>query len=149
MQEEKASQLFQEFRLLSIVLQGLNEKQPGYQKRRRILLGELLDISKESRLLTEVKDVLDEIKIIQTSLQEQIDVVKSDEMRDLESSLSKVQVKYWRRPFEKAKDTIFRASRSFVTLKTRTEEVEKSVSRGVPQLTQKTKFGQDRTSARS
>jgi hypothetical protein len=84
MKEEKAFQLFQEFRLLSMVLQKLKENQPEYRKRRRILLGELLDISKESKPLTEVKDILDEIKIIQTTLEDQEIVVNSEEVRGLQ-----------------------------------------------------------------
>jgi DNA repair ATPase RecN len=136
MQEEKASRLFHEFRLLSIVLQSLDEKHPEFQKRRRILLGELLDISKEWKPLTEIKDILDEIKIIQTTLQDQLSVLNSDEMRNLEYEVLG-------RASEKAKDILSRADRSFAVLQTRAEEVEKSVSCGVPQPAQKTKFGAD------
>jgi hypothetical protein len=136
MKEEKAFQLFQEFRLLSMVLQKLKENQPEYRKRRRILLGELLDISKESKPLTEVKDILDEIKIIQTTLEDQEIVVNSEEVRGLQDGGAWYSI-------EKARDILSRASRSFGILKTRAEEVEKSVSRGVPQPTRKTKFGVD------
>src|ERR1700733_248163 len=101
MKEEKAFQLFQEFRLLSMVLQRLKENQPEYRKRRRILLGKLLDISKESKPLTEVKDILDEIKIIQTTLEDQKIVVNSDEVDRLQGGWNSIG---------KARDILSRAS---------------------------------------
>ena len=135
-QEEKASQLFQEFRLLSIVLQGLDDSHPRYQKRRRVLLGELLDISRESQPLTEVKDILDEIKIIQTTLEDQVTIIHSDKMVELENDLATVGL------FNKARNMITRASRNFEVLKSRAEAVEKSVSLRAFQPQQPTKLEQ-------
>ncbi|KAK0636122.1 hypothetical protein B0T17DRAFT_69023 [Bombardia bombarda] len=130
--EETSSRLFQEFRLLSMALSGLEEDHPQYQKQRRILLGELLDtMSKETASLTEVKDIIDEIKIIQTTLEEQTDVIESDDMRKFEEDLYDTDkpgiiTTEWH-PSAKARDTIRRTNKSFKAMMNRAEAVEKSI----------------------
>jgi len=132
LQEEDVSILFQEFRFLSIYLQRQGEHSAHIQKQRRFLLGELLNISKESRPLMEAKDILDEIKIIQTTLGDQLTVLDSSEMSALGMDAG-----IW-----KARDILFRARRSFDILKARAEAVEKSVSLGWLRHIQPTKFDQ-------
>jgi hypothetical protein len=136
-QEEDASLLFQEFRFLSIYLQRLRKHRPYIQKQRRFLLGELLDISKESKPLMEAKDILDEIKIIRTTLEDQMAVLNSSEMRKFESFWPGMDAGIW-----KARDMLYRASRSFDILKARAEAVEKSVRLGGLRHIQSTKLDQ-------
>ena len=119
-----ASQLFQEFRLLSIVLQDLEEHNPRYPERRRFLLGKLFDIGRESELLAEVKDILDEIKIIETTLRDQRTVIESSELRELEELLSEI---YNSNLFGKPRGVIREISRGFEILRFRAQAAENSV----------------------
>ena len=73
----------------------------------------------------EVKDILDEIKIIQTTLEDQIAVLESSEMRKFDSLFFGGVDFGW-----KARDMLHRATRTFSILKARAEVVEKSVCRG-------------------
>jgi hypothetical protein len=78
-----------EFRRLSEFLEHLDEKHPDYLSRRGLLLKLLLRISKDSRILSEVKDVLDEIGMIQGVLNEQKGVLSDDEGGILQHLLGK------------------------------------------------------------
>ncbi|KAI1639109.1 hypothetical protein F4809DRAFT_172745 [Biscogniauxia mediterranea] len=73
--EEEIVWLFKRFREYADRLCRLNENNPEYQKRRSQYLKELLDISRESNLLEDVKDILDEIKMIQCILDDQKEVI--------------------------------------------------------------------------
>jgi hypothetical protein len=117
-QEEEETQLFAEFHYLSSLLSNLNEKDHDYRSRRAFLL-KFLDILKELKLLKEVKDILDEIKMIESVLEDQRRVLTSFERVDQflrESQQVKLQELVWR------------TERSFRSMKERTEAVEKGVS---------------------
>jgi hypothetical protein len=58
----------------------LNEKHQDYQQERKRFLKKLLDIRKESNLLEEIQDILDEIKMVQAVIEDQIKVLKSPEI---------------------------------------------------------------------
>ncbi|KAI1494238.1 hypothetical protein F5X96DRAFT_8131 [Biscogniauxia mediterranea] len=75
--EEEISRLFKRFREYSDRLYLLHEKNPEYQKRRSQYLKNLLDIRHESNLLGDVKDILDEIKMIQCILDDQEEVISN------------------------------------------------------------------------
>ncbi|KAF7558197.1 hypothetical protein G7Z17_g15 [Cylindrodendrum hubeiense] len=117
--EERSAQLFQKFRLLSIVLKDLDDEHPDYQNRRRILLSKHLDISDELKPLTEVKDIIDETKMILTILDEQAALLYGSKIDDSNF--------HQKSPFAKAKSSIHRAMGSFQTLKERAEDVLKSI----------------------
>ncbi|KAI0602483.1 hypothetical protein F4775DRAFT_537433 [Biscogniauxia sp. FL1348] len=73
--EEEISRLFKDFRGYADRLYLLHEKHPEYQKRRSQYLKKLLDIRKESKVLEDVKDILDEIKMVQSVLKDQEEVI--------------------------------------------------------------------------
>jgi hypothetical protein len=116
--------LLQEFRMISNILQALDKHHPQCQERRRELLGELLDINQESQPLAEAKDILDEIKIIQTTLEEQVAVVDSSEMKQI----TDLWANKTGPPFEKARAILQGTKKSFAILKARAEEIQSSVS---------------------
>ncbi len=101
---------------------------PEYQKRRRPLLTELLNIGKESKQLTEVKDILDEVKIIQAVLEDQEEVLVSG------GGLDKLAAEFGSshvllgNSFTKAIEDHLKAKKSFLAMKSRAEDVETSVS---------------------
>ncbi|KAF7527875.1 hypothetical protein G7054_g10313 [Neopestalotiopsis clavispora] len=82
--EERSAQSFLEFRRLSEFLEHLDEQHPDYLSRRGLLLKMLLRISKDSRILSEVKDVLDEIGMIQSVLHAQRSVLSDDDGGELD-----------------------------------------------------------------
>jgi hypothetical protein len=69
-QEEKVIRLFQQFNLIAKLLSNLDESHDKYQQRRKFLLS-FLEIVKELEVLREVKDVLDEIGMLQAVLLDQ------------------------------------------------------------------------------
>jgi hypothetical protein len=87
-QEEELTRLFKDFSRTAKVLHGLNEMHYEYQEQRSKLLKRLLDIRKESNLLERVKDLLDEIKMIQSIIKDQLEVLgvsekkRSSEIKD-------------------------------------------------------------------
>jgi hypothetical protein len=98
------------------LLSSLDEKDHDYQRRRKFLL-KFLDILKESKLLKEVKDVLDEIKIIESVLKDQAQTLKCVEPSQL----------YNDRPGGVC-ELIDRADQSIQKMKERAEAVEKGAS---------------------
>ncbi|KAK6083985.1 hypothetical protein SCUP515_01681 [Seiridium cupressi] len=88
--EDRSAQSFLEFRRLSMFLEHLDEKHPDYLSRRGLLLKLLLRISKDSKILSEVKDVLDEIRMIQGVLQDQ-EVVLSDRDHEMDYLLGEMK----------------------------------------------------------
>ena len=126
-QEEKASLLLLDFRILSAVLQELNDNKPPHPrhpKRLRILLNKLFDISRELKPLAEVKDILDEIKIIQTTLEDQKTVMYSNELSELAKVLDDPTEPDC---FRKPKDILASVIRNIEVVQARAEAVEKSV----------------------
>ncbi|KAH8766931.1 hypothetical protein F5882DRAFT_510319 [Hyaloscypha sp. PMI_1271] len=69
--EDRETQLFKRFRKTAKKLYALNPVNRKYQTRRSWHLKVLLDISAESKLLKEVKDILDELKMIDAVLSDQ------------------------------------------------------------------------------
>lgn len=140
-QEETINRYFEEFRLLSRVLHGLSDAHPDYHARRRFLLKELLNISKETSLLTEARDILDEIKIIQSVLGDQARVFLSEDMTsfakfcsdsgDNSASPTGAQNTGAEKPifdFSNVRIINEKASRAFETMKERTNSAVKTVS---------------------
>ena len=84
-----------------------------------------MDIGRESELLAEVKDILDEIKIIQTTLDDQRTVIHSDGLRELERSLNNETFNSYL--FGKPQGIIGEIVRSFEILKDRARAAENSV----------------------
>jgi hypothetical protein len=70
-QEDRETQLFKRFRKTAKKLYALNPGNRKYQTRRSRHLKVLLDIRAESKLLKEVKDILDELKMIDAVLSDQ------------------------------------------------------------------------------
>jgi len=107
----------------------MDEGHPYYQKRRDVLLSQLLDITEESKPLAEVKDILDEIKMIRTVLEDQLSAIALDD-----TNLWLDDLKYDQLAFGEARDMIQRTIATFSTLKTRAEAVENSVRCANPRL---------------
>ncbi|KAF4950560.1 hypothetical protein FGADI_8119 [Fusarium gaditjirri] len=72
--EEKEAQLFQVFNILSGLLSDLDDEDRLYPQFQKRYLG-YLDILRETQLLTEVKDILDEIKMIEQVVESQKQVL--------------------------------------------------------------------------
>ncbi|KAK5660329.1 hypothetical protein OQA88_12870 [Cercophora sp. LCS_1] len=119
--EEKQTRLFEQFNLISTLLSELKEYQFDYQKRRKFLLS-FLGIVKELEALREVKDVLDEIGMIQAVLTDQITVLRRLRSSD-ETSIGFSMVG-WR-----VYDLVEVTLRSFQNMKDRAEAVERGMIR--------------------
>ncbi|KAH8895650.1 hypothetical protein GQ53DRAFT_803904 [Thozetella sp. PMI_491] len=124
--EERDSRLFREFQFLSTQLSNLDERNNQYRKLRATLLKHL-DIQKEVRLLTEVRDILDEIKMIEAVLNDQRNILESDEISHLCRDASTTEEV--RSQFYKASELVERALDSFGSSKARAETVEKQIER--------------------
>lgn len=123
------------------MLYGLHEKHAHYQGQRRKLLKKLLDIRSESNLLKEVKDILDEIKMILSVLNDQIEILESDGLKEFfnepaEASASPLQPpgahstlpatsSY---PFPKVWDQISGTKKNFTAMEAHAKDVGKGVS---------------------
>ena len=83
--------MFRRFRKYTDKLYALHEKHPQYQKRRSNYLKKLLDIRDESNLLGDIKDLLDEIKMIHCILSDQAIVVDKARERLRDQSLEGVK----------------------------------------------------------
>ncbi|RYP53523.1 hypothetical protein DL768_001560 [Monosporascus sp. mg162] len=118
--EEKGSHLFRAFHFLSSLLSNLDEKHRDYRKRRSFLL-KYLDILKESELLKEVKDVLDEIKMIESVLSDQQRVLMSFKEFEVAGASTR---QYWI-----TRESVERTQESIRSMKERTEAVEKGIER--------------------
>jgi RNA-binding protein YhbY len=68
--------LFEEFRNITNESYSLHEEHQHYQQSRSDYLKTLLNIGRECNLLKEIKDALDEIKMIKAVLTEQLNVLK-------------------------------------------------------------------------
>ncbi|CVK96751.1 uncharacterized protein FMAN_11080 [Fusarium mangiferae] len=118
--EEKEAQLFQVFNILSGLLSDLDDKDRLYPQLQKRYL-RYLDILKEVQLLTEVKDILDEIKMIEKVVESQRQVLceyeKDDEPRD------GLGVRPQLIP------PLLRVQEGFKNMKDRAQAVEKSIER--------------------
>jgi hypothetical protein len=124
-QEEKEIQLFKKFHSVSWLLSRLDESVHDYRNRRKPLL-KYLDILQESKLLMEVKDILDEIKIIESVLGDQRRVLESLKQHVGPFSETNQQLE--------TQDLVERTTQSFQSMKERAEAVEKGVSRIAPSV---------------
>ncbi|KAF2106882.1 hypothetical protein BDV96DRAFT_654214 [Lophiotrema nucula] len=77
---DKESSLFKRFQMRSRKLHRLRPGFKQYVDMRRLLLDRLLDIRKETELLVEIKDILDEINIILSVLQIQEKLLNDDKL---------------------------------------------------------------------
>ena len=111
-----------EFRRLSEFLEHLDENHPDYLSRRGLLLKMLLRISKDSRILSEVKDVLDEIGMIQGVLHDQKSVLNDDDGGEMDHLLGA------QRDRAPLYSELRRMIRNFEQLKQRAQSVVDSVS---------------------
>jgi len=75
---DKESRLLEEFTTQSHELHRLSEKYRHYDLEKELLLDKLLDIRPQTKLLREVKDIEDEIKIILHVLNEQVRVLSME-----------------------------------------------------------------------
>jgi hypothetical protein len=82
-QEEEETKLFHQFQSDSDALYSLHEGYKQYSKLRSERLNKLLDIRAETKLLGEIKDILDEIKIIHAVLADQKKVLESKTLNPL------------------------------------------------------------------
>jgi hypothetical protein len=133
-QEEKETQLLREFRFLSRLLSTLDESHPQYRKLRAIL-PKHLDILKEVKLLTEVKDILDEIKMIKSVLTDQTSILESEKLKELIGDSSYYS---FTDCFSKPRELVEIATKSFDNMKARAEAVENGVRHKIPALTMPT-----------
>jgi len=116
--------LFRRFRKYADKLYSLHEKYPGYQARRSNYLKKLLDIRDESQLLEDIKDVLDEIKMIRGVLYDQNMVVDKACERLGEQS------------FDGVRNTLSDLEYKFKVMKDHADSVEVAVRKGCNQYMQ-------------
>jgi len=139
-QEDKETLLFTKFRAQTKLLYGLHDKHAKYQEQRSKLLKKLLDIRSESNLLKEVKDILDEIKMILSVLCDQIEILESDGLKEFfkkpaEVSASPSQTPPAQitvpttisHPFPKVRDLINGTKKNFTAMEAHAKDVEKGV----------------------
>lgn len=126
-QSDKETSLFKKFQKRSTKLHALSKEYKDFENRKRDLLEQLLDIGKETKLLVEIKDILDEIKIILTILQTQRSVL-------LDSGLEKFALGLGGddrlSQFEDARRIIETSTADFSRMQTQAEAVQSSVSDG-------------------
>jgi hypothetical protein len=101
----------------------LHQKNPNYQQLRSKYLKSLLDIREESTLLKDVKDILDEVKMINAVLLDQrkvfLDDMLSDNMREFRDEFEN---------FEKLTELIGQTYYNLENMKEHAQAVEVGVS---------------------
>ena len=119
----------EEFRRITEDLYNLHEKHSKYQELRRDKLKRLLDIRSESKLLREIKDVLDEIKMIKAILTDQLGVLESSELPKFFSEFygNSSTNKRGPRPFSEVKKLLEGISYDFDGMKNHAKDVERGV----------------------
>ncbi|KAL1847387.1 hypothetical protein VTK73DRAFT_10370 [Phialemonium thermophilum] len=125
--EEKETKLLKKFGSASKELSALDEPDPRSPGPKR-LRSQPFDIMREVQLLTEVKDILDEIKMIKTVLADQKSILDSDRLDQLSKVLcgekSPADTSHSRDRFSKPKELVERAMATFDNMKRRAEAVE-------------------------